>query len=95
MAIHFFNDTGSSWKKGFQPFLISIWNLPRIEDVFTDFNSVKSLAEHIVPIALSFYLGSWSDSIGRKPFIFFCITGSFVASIMNLCNAIYLDEWNR
>ena len=57
--------------------------------------SVKSLAEHIVPIALSFYLGSWSDSLGRKPFIFFCMTGSLFASVMNLCNAIFLQEWDR
>ena len=37
----------------------------RIESELTDFYGIKSLAEHIVPIALSFYLGSWSDSLGR------------------------------
>ena len=45
----------------------------RIETELTDFYGIKSLAEHIVPIALSFYLESWSDSLGRHHFIFIFI----------------------
>ena len=46
--------------------MICIFNdFIRIETELTDFYGIKSLAEHIVPIALSFYLGSWSDSLGR------------------------------
>ena len=37
-----------------------------IEAEFVDFKAIQSLAEHVIPIFLSFFLGSWSDSLGRS-----------------------------
>ena len=31
----------------------------------------------------------------RKPFLYFCMTGSLVSSALNLANAFFLDEWSR
>jgi hypothetical protein len=39
------------------------------------FSRVMSIAEHLIPILLSFYLGSWSDIYGRIPFIAVSMTG--------------------
>jgi hypothetical protein len=39
------------------------------------FSRILSTAEHLVPILLSFYLGSWSDIYGRIPFIAINMTG--------------------
>jgi len=39
------------------------------------FFRVLSLGEHLLPILLSFYLGSWSDIYGRIPFLAINMTG--------------------
>ena len=61
----------------------------------SSFYNYISLAEHFVPILMSFYLGSWSDHWGRKPFIYMTMTGMLFSSVMNLMNAIFLKEWNK
>ena len=48
-----------------------------------------------MPILLSFYIGSWSDHFGRKPFLALCMGGRLIGAFFNLLNAIFLDEWNR
>ena len=60
-----------------------------------DFYNHMSLAEHLVPILFSFYLGSWSDAWGRKPFIYMSMSGMLFSAGMNLLNAVYLREWNK
>ena len=66
-----------------------------VEDKVVNFNNVITLSEHMVPILLSFYIGSWSDHFGRIPFLAFCMMGKVVGAVFNLLNAIYLDQWNR
>ena len=61
----------------------------------SDFYNYMSLAEHLVPIFISFYLGSWSDHWGRKPFIFLSMTGMLFSAGMNLINVVYLREWSK
>ena len=61
----------------------------------SNFYNYISLAEHLVPIFLSFYLGSWSDHQGRKPFIYISMTGFLLSAVMNMLNAIYLKEWDK
>ena len=66
-----------------------------VEAEVVSFNNVITLSEHLVPILLSFYIGSWSDHYGRKPFLAFCMVGKVIGATFNLLNAIYLNEWNR
>jgi len=66
-----------------------------VEAEVVSFNNVITLSEHLFPILLSFYIGSWSDHYGRKPFLVLCMAGKVVGAMFNLLNAIYLDEWNR
>jgi hypothetical protein len=44
----------------------------------SSFSKVLSTTEHLVPILLSFYLGSWSDIYGRIPFIAICMAGKVI-----------------
>ena len=37
-----------------------------VEKEVVSFNNVISLAENLMPILFSFYIGSWSDRFGRK-----------------------------
>ena len=37
-----------------------------VEKEVVSFNSIISLAENLIPILFSFYIGSWSDHFGRK-----------------------------
>ena len=66
-----------------------------VEANVTSFNNVIALAEHFVPILLAFYIGSWSDHFGRKPFLALCMFGKVMGSMFNFLNAVYLKEWNR
>ena len=59
------------------------------------FKAIRSWTEHLIPILLSFYIGSWSDHFGRKPFLAFCMIGKLGGALMNLLNAIYLEQWDR
>ena len=66
-----------------------------IEKKVASFNGIISWAEHFVPILLAFYIGSWSDHWGRKPFLAVCMLGRVIGAGFSLLNAVYLDEWNR
>ena len=66
-----------------------------VEAEVVSFNAIKSWTEHLVPILLSFYIGSWSDHFGRKPFLALCMFGKLVGAVFNLLNGIFLNEWNR
>ena len=59
------------------------------------FKAIRSWTEHLIPNLLSFYIGSWSDHYGRKPFLAFCMIGKLGGAAMNLLNAIYLEQWDR
>ena len=59
------------------------------------FGAVISLTEHLVPIFLSFYIGSWSDKYGRKPFLAVCMIGKLLGSVGDLLAGIWLDQINR
>ena len=59
------------------------------------FKNVIALTEHLVPILLSFYIGSWSDRFGRKPFLAFCMIGRTLGAVGNLISGIWLDEVSR
>ena len=37
-----------------------------VEKEVVSFNNIISLAENLIPILFSFYIGSWSDRFGRK-----------------------------
>ena len=44
-----------------------------VEAEVADFNNVVAIVENVIPIVLAFYLGSWSDHWGRKPFLILCM----------------------
>ena len=60
-----------------------------------NFNNVISLTENFVPIILAFYIGSWSDKFGRKPFIALFMVGKLLGLIGTLLGGIYLDEMSK
>ena len=60
-----------------------------------NFGAVISFVEHLVPIFLSFYIGSWSDKYGRKPFLAACMIGKLLGSVGDLLAGIWLDQINR
>jgi len=66
-----------------------------VEQEVVSFKAIISWTEHLVPILLSFYIGSWSDHFGRKPFLALCMAGKMAAAFCNLLNAIFLDQWSR
>jgi len=66
-----------------------------IEKEVVSFNNVIALTEHFVPILLSFYIGSWSDKFGRKPFLALCMAGKICGAISNFLAAVFLDGLNR
>ena len=59
------------------------------------FNSIIAITNNVVPILLSFYLGSWSDQFGRLPFLAIYMIGRILAALANFLNAVYLDEWGK
>ena len=60
-----------------------------------NFNNVISLTENFVPILLAFYIGSWSDKFGRKPFIALFMVGKLLGLVGTLLGGIYLDEMSK
>ena len=60
-----------------------------------NFNNARSLTENFVPVIIAFYIGSWSDKYGRKPFMFLFMTGTFIDLIGTLLSGIFLDEINK
>ena len=53
------------------------------------------MTENFVPILIAFYIGSWSDKYGRKPFIFLFLAGTFIDLIGTLLSGIFLDEISK
>ena len=60
-----------------------------------DFNNAISITDNFVPILLAFYIGSWSDKFGRKPFIALFMVGKLVALLGTLLGGIFLDEMGK
>ena len=59
------------------------------------FKNVIALTEHIIPILLSFYIGSWSDRFGRKPFLALSMIGRTLGAVGNLIAGIWLDKISK
>ena len=66
-----------------------------VEKEVISFNNIIAITEHTIPILLSFYIGSWSDRFGRKPFLAFCMIGKTLGAVGNLFAAIFLDKMDR
>lgn len=60
-----------------------------------NFNNARSLTQNFVPVIIAFYIGSWSDKYGRKPFMFLFLAGTFIDLIGTLLSGIFLDEINK
>ena len=60
-----------------------------------DFNNAISITDNFVPILLSFYIGSWSDKFGRKPFIALFMLGKLVALLGTLLGGVFLEEMGK
>ena len=59
------------------------------------FNNIIAITNNVIPILLSFYLGSWSDQFGRLPFLGLYMIGRTLSALANLLNAVYLEEWGK
>ena len=59
------------------------------------FNNIVAITNNVIPILLSFYLGSWSDQFGRLPFLAIYMVGRTLSALANLLNSIYLEEWGK
>ena len=57
-----------SWVKVIRASLEFLYGSTSFPQV-VDFNKIISVAENLIPVALSFYIGSLSDTYGRKTFI--------------------------
>lgn len=54
--------------------------------VYTTFiNVVSNILESLVPAVLSFFLGVWSDTYGRKPLIVWPLLGKFLFCFFFQC----------
>ena len=60
-----------------------------------NFNNVVSLTENFMPILVAFYIGSWSDKFGRKPFLALFMFGKIISLSGTLLAGIYLDEISK
>ena len=60
-----------------------------------NFSNIISLSENLVPIFLSFYIGSWSDKFGRIPFIALFMVGTLLRLVGTLCAGIFLEEMTK
>ena len=70
-------------------------SFPNIFFKVVNFNNIISLTENFVPVIIAFYIGSWSDKFGRKPFIALFMAGTFIDLIGTLLSGIFLDEINK
>ena len=59
------------------------------------FNNVIAITNNVIPILLSFYLGSWSDQFGRLPFLGLYMIGRTLSALANFLNAVYLKELGK
>ena len=55
------------------------------------FNVYQTWSDSIFPIFFSFYLGAWADLNGRKTIMHIYMAGQFIAQIIILLSAIFMD----
>ena len=60
-----------------------------------NFNNIISLSANLVPVLLSFYIGSWSDKFGRIPFIALFMVGMLLRLVGTLFAGIFLEEMTK
>ncbi|CAG4947399.1 unnamed protein product [Colias eurytheme] len=53
-----------------------------VQKYATFVNTVNMIIEAVVPALLSFFLGAWSDTYGRKPLMAWAILGSSISSML-------------
>ncbi|KAK9501064.1 hypothetical protein O3M35_002178 [Rhynocoris fuscipes] len=53
------------------------------------FHQYENIASHLVPVILAFFLGPWSDKVGRKLPLLLGLFGNFVYSFMIVVNASF------
>ena len=66
-----------------------------MEQEVISFNNIIAITNNVIPILLSFYLGSWSDQFGRLPFLGLYMIGRTLSALANFLNAVYLEEWGK
>lgn len=56
------------------------------------FHQYENIASHFVPVLLAFFLGPWSDKVGRKLPLLLGLIGNFIYSTMIVVNA-FMEKW--
>ncbi|KAL1116493.1 hypothetical protein AAG570_004965 [Ranatra chinensis] len=56
------------------------------------FHQYENIASQAVPVVLAFFLGAWSDRVGRKIPLLLGLAGNFIYSFMIVVNALQ-DSW--
>ena len=56
---------------------------------------MMEIFENFAPLILSFYVGSWSDRFGRKPFLFVCMLCKTLSAGGNLLAGLFMDGFDR
>ncbi|XP_059091356.1 proton-coupled folate transporter-like [Tigriopus californicus] len=65
-----------------------------IEPAVAQFNVIKDVVAHAVPIFLAFYLGAWSDHFGRKPLLYTTQVGKVISAAFAVLN-VYFIAWSK
>ncbi|XP_054277315.1 proton-coupled folate transporter [Macrosteles quadrilineatus] len=64
----------------------------RVQVVVSTFHQYEGIASHIVPMILAFYLGAWSDRVGRKLTLLLGLFGSLYYWIALIVNSLQ-ETW--
>lgn len=64
----------------------------RVQIEVSVFHQYQNIAAFAIPVILAFFLGAWSDRVGRKIPLLLGLLGSFIYSIMIIVNALN-DSW--
>ena len=67
----------------------------RVYFKMVDFNNAISITDNFIPILLAFYIGSWSDKFGRKPFIALFMAGKLVGLLGTLLAGVFLEKLSK
>jgi len=65
-----------------------------VQNEISQFKVYQSIVSHVFPIICSFYLGSWSDTFGRKWLLYLYFFANVVEGSMMLLN-VYFLEWPK
>ena len=68
--------------------------LSMVENEVAQYKVYENLIEHLFPIIMSFFLGSWSDIFGRKIVLYFFFAFRILEGSLLLVN-VYFMEWPK